>query len=235
MITQFLKSVFQENIYILIFVICLCMLFIKYLEPQLIIALLLLVFIIVNHKELYDFIKTKEHKTIKQTKIIDDNSRSTNDLQWNEDIKQIIQELKQFKKYNPNAYGSGYKNIRMYTYLINDLSRDDIHHHNPYFDRAYQYFKESVNHFQSMGISVPEENTIQAIKYNKLTTMKLATRISELCKELHQTCYHELFNLSLRLDESWSKQPTTYTKGIHMNDQGIEEYVKDYDTRWSLY
>ena len=45
----------------------------------------------------------------------------------------------------------------------------------------------------------------------------------------------EFKKVSLRLDESWSKQPTTYTKGIHMNNQGIEEYVKDYDTRWSLY
>jgi hypothetical protein len=235
MITKMIDKLFQNNIYIFIIVIVIILLFMNYIPAHIAISLCFLVYIMIHHKELFTTIKSMEDNASIKEKIIEDNIRTKKELHWNPEIKRIVGKLHKYKKYNPNAYEQGHKYIRMYTYLIHDLSMDNINHYNPYFETAYLYYKESLNHFQSISISVPEETVIDVIKYNELVSMKIAKKISHLCKELQKVCFTELYNLSLRLDEKWLQNPKVYTKAIHMNEHGLEEYNKSIENRWSLY
>ena len=235
MITKIMDTLFQNNIYIFVIIILIILLFMNYIPTHIAIALCFLVYIMIHHKELFSTIKDMEDNASLKEKIIEDNIRTKKELHWNPEIKRIVDKLHKYKKYNPNTYEEGYKYIRMYTYLLHDLSNDNINHYNPYFDTAYLYYKESINNFQSISISVPEETKIDVIKYNELTSMKIAKKISQLCKELQKVCFTELYNLSLRLDEKWLQNPKVYTKGIHMNEHGLEEYNKSSETRWALY
>jgi len=235
MISTIIERLFQNNIYIFVVVVIILLLLMNYIEVHIAVAILVIAYIMVNHKELLTTIKTMEDNSINKERIIEENIRTTKELHWNPDIERIVKKLKKYKKYNPNAYEEGTKYIKMYTYTINDLEKDSQGNHNHYFETLVMYYKQSINHYQSMTVSVPEESTYDALKHNKLQTMKLATRISDLCKRLQKICHTELYNLSIRLDEEWRKNPTIYTKGIHMNEGGVEEFNKDYDERWSFY
>ena len=233
--TNIIETIFQKNIYIVILVGIMFLLVMNYSSPTIAITMLIVFYIIVNYKELFTTLKDIEKNSHTKERIIEENFRKEKELQWNPEIEEILHKLKRFKKYNPNSYEDGYYFMKMYTYTINDLENDKITNHNHYFDKLYMYYKQSINNFQSISVSVPEESTYDALKYNRLTTMKIASRISDLCKRLQKICYTEIFNLSLRLDENWKQNPTIHTKGIHMNPQEIEEYSKDFDYRWSLY
>ena len=235
MISNLLEKIFQNNIYIFAVVIVIIFLIMNYIETHIAVGLLVVSYIMVNYEDLFSTIKSMESNSVQKEKLIEDNVRTNKEISWNPKIEHIVHKLKKYKKYNPNAYEDGHKYIRMYTYTINDLERDDIGNHNHYFETAVLYYKQSINNFQSMSISVPEESTYQALKFNKLTTMKLANRIGSLCKRLQKECYNELYNLSIRLDERWKQNPSIYSKGIHMNSDGVEEYNKTIDKYWDYY
>lgn len=102
--------------------------------------------------------------------------------------------------------------------------------------------KQALNNFQSISISVPEESFNQALKYNKFETTKLGNRIGKLCKRLHKHGYYLLYNLSLRLNESYFKTssndprmgPNIYRKEITLNAGKIEP-MDQIDYNWDLY
>ena len=80
-----------------------------------------------------------------------------------------------------------------------DLEKDNISHPKQYFENAELYLSKSLNYFQSISISVPEENFIETLKYNQFNSSKLSNRIGILCKDLHKHCYYLLYNLILGL------------------------------------
>ena len=65
----------------------------------------------------------------------------------------------------------------MFMYIIHDLEKDDITHPKQYFENSQVYLKKSLNLFQSIGLSVPEENMIHALKYNKFESKRLRFKI----------------------------------------------------------
>jgi hypothetical protein len=48
-------------------------------------------------------------------------------------------------------------------------------------------------------------------------------KIGELCKELHTHCYHLLYNLSLRLNEEFYKNPDSLKKEIIFDSDNVSE------------
>ena len=91
-----------------------------------------------------------------------------------------------------------------------------------------------INHFQSISISVPEEKLIHGLKYNKYESMKLGSRVGKICKDLYKHSYHLLFNLSLRLNELWIKDPDMYMNQITMDTENVEpNKISDYN--WEIY
>jgi hypothetical protein len=80
-----------------------------------------------------------------------------------------------------------------------------------------------LNLFQSIGLSVPEEKMIHALKYNRFEANKLSNRIGKLCKKINKHCYYILYNLSLRFNEDFFEKPDIYKCEIELNTGLVEE------------
>ena len=122
----------------------------------------------------------------------------------------------------------------MFMYIIHDLEKDDISHSRQYFENAQLYLKKALNYFQAISVSVPEENLIHALKYDKYEQTKLGNRIGKLCKKINKLGYHLLYNLSLRLNEDFFKNPDMYKTEINLNADQVEE-SNTFQEQWELY
>lgn len=229
-----IHKLIQPNIKTLIILVIIIILLFKNLDINIILILGFVLNIFIYHKEIisiFEDINKSENKTVR---IIEDNKRKKKEIHLDEELNKIILKLRKFRKYNRNAYDEGYTNIKMFMFVIHDLEKTDIAHPKQYFENAELYLKQSLNHFQSISISVPEENLNQALKYNKFEPTKLGNKVGKLCKRLHKYCYYLLYNLSLRLNESWIEMPDIYKDQITYNYQNVEP-IHALDFNWDLY
>ena len=218
-----IKYIIQSNIKYILIISIIFFIAVQYLDTNIIFMISILLFIIVNYKNILSTINDIKKSIPKEKKIIDDNFRFRRDINFSDELTIYLNKLKRFKKYNRKAWDEGYNYIKMFMYTINDLERDDISHPKQYFENAQLYLKKSLNHFQSIGLSVPEENYIQSLKYNKLEANKLSNRIGKLCKKIYKHCFYLLYNLSLRFNEDFFNDPNTYKNEIDINTDLVEE------------
>jgi len=156
----------------------------------------------------YDNIKKKIMKTIKPEK---------NKIEYNNKIENLFNKLKKYNKKNRTQYGEGLYYWKKFIKILKKLENDNLQNYNQYFDRAFDYLKQSVNNFQSISISIRERDLLDGIKFNDFTNAKATKGISILAKNLYEEGYLLLYNLSLRLNERWKENPNIYTKQIIMD------------------
>ena len=85
--------------------------------------------------------------------------------------------------------------------------------YNQYFDKAFDYLKESVNYFHSINVSISEKTLIDGIRDSDFTTA-LSKEISLLSKDLYKEGYLILYNLSIKLNKRWKENPNINSKPI---------------------
>jgi hypothetical protein len=224
----------QPNIKILSIVFLVIILLFKNVDINIILISGFILNVFIYHKEIITIFKDINQSETKTERVIEGNRRKKKEIHFDEEINKILRKLRKYRKYNTNAYDDGYENIKMFMCVIHDLEKLEIAHPKQYFNNAELYLKQSLNHFQSISISVPEENLNQALKYNKFEPTKLGNRVGKLCKRLHKHCYYLLYNLSLRLNESWIKEPDIYKEQIAFNYQNVEP-MHTLDFNWDLY
>ena len=93
------------------------------------------------------------------------------------------------------------------------MEDDSLQIFNPYFDKAFDYLKESVNYFHSINTDVPERDLVDGLKYNDFTNAKKTKEVAKLSKELYKEGYLILYNLSLKLNKKW-ENPNINNKQI---------------------
>ena len=156
-------------------------------------------------------------------------------MYYNTTIHDLLIQLKTYKKYNKVSYKDGVKYMRKFFKTIRILENDTIYNYNQYFENALLYLKTSINHFQSITVSLPERTMIDGIKNGDFEATKKAKQVGQLCKQLYNECYHILHNLSIKFNETWSEQPHMYIKEIEMNTDRVESYNETDEVKWSLY
>lgn len=221
--TKFLKTIVQPNIKFLLIFSVILILAVRYLETNVIFIISILLFVFVNYKSIlntFDDIKDKENRV---ERVIENNHRVKHEIHFSEELDKYLHKMRRFRKYNPQSYDSGYNYIKMFMYTVHDLERDDISHPKQYFENAQLYLKKSLNLFQAITLSVPEEKYIHALKYNRFEANKLSNRIGQLCKKIYKHCYYLLYNLSLRFNEDFFKKPDIYKTEINLNADVVEE------------
>tara|TARA_Y100000389_G_C17461160_1_gene521821 strand:+ start:1482 stop:2204 length:723 start_codon:yes stop_codon:yes gene_type:complete len=221
---NFLKTIIQPNIKFLAIVTVVIILISRHLETNVIFMISILLFVFVNYKNINETFKDiKRNEKKKYDKVIEDNHRVKHEVHFSEDLNKYLHKMRKFRKYNPQSYDSAYNYMKMFMYIVHDLEKDDISHPKQYFENAQMYLKKSLNLFQSISLSVPEENYIHALKYNKFESNKLSNRIGELCKKIYKHCYYILYNLSLRFNEDFFEKPDIYKTEINLNADVVEE------------
>ena len=93
-------------------------------------------------------------------------------VSYNSNIENILKSLKKFKKKSKNQYLKGIYYWNKFIKTIHILEDDNLENYNPYFDKAFDYLKESVNYFHSINTDVPERDLIDGLKYNDLQMLK---------------------------------------------------------------
>ena len=224
----------QPNIKVIILIFIIFILLFRNFDINIIFILGFLLNVILFHKEIIKILKDLIKSENKYEKIIEDNQRQKKDISFDNEINKIINKLNKYSKYNKNSYEEGYNHIKNFMIIIHDLERSDIGHPKQYFENAEFHLKKSLNSFQSISFSVPEENFIRSLKYNKYEQTKLGNKIGKLCKKLHKHCYYLLYNLSLRFNEDWSNKPDIYKTEIIYNSENVEPNEYDYE-KWNLY
>tara|TARA_B110000208_G_scaffold49972_1_gene65881 strand:- start:1002 stop:1721 length:720 start_codon:yes stop_codon:yes gene_type:complete len=232
--TKFLKTIIQPNIKFLGLMIVILILAGQYLETNVIFIVSIVLFVFVNYKDILGTFKDIKEGEKRIERVIEDNKRVKKEIHFSEDLDKYLRKLRKYRKYNPNSYDEGYKYIKMFMYQIHDLEKDDIAHPKQYFENAQMYLKKSLNLFQAITLSVPEEKMIHALKYNKFEQTKLSNRIGKLCKGLHKHCYYLLYNLSLRFNEDFFESPDIYKTEINLNADQVEE-SNTFQEKWELY
>ena len=229
-----LERIIQPNIKFLGIVIVILILSMKYLETNVLTIIFIILFIFINHKEIQNTFTEIKDGERKIERVIEDNHRMKREIHFSEDLNKYLHKLRKYRKYNPQSYDEGYKYIKMFMYIIHDLEKDTIAHPRQYFENAQLYLKKSLNYFQSITISVPEEKYIHSLKYNKFEQTKLSNRIGKICKKLHQHCYYLLYNLSMRFNEDFFENPDIYKTEINLNADQVEE-SNTFTEKWELY
>ena len=218
------------DISLLIILLLLFLFLFYYGKIELILSLLLIVILIIFKDELLDKIKRKE----KKTEIIEHN-RKINRITYNDDeINSIMKKLKKYKKYNPEAYNNGKKYMVLFLDNIRKLSSFNLKSPKLDFENAEYNLKKSLNNFQSITISVPENSYKNSIETGDYTKNKYGSKISKLCKELYKYCYSLLYKLSLKVNDDWMKNPNIFKSEI-IYDSGNVKPVSSYSSDIDLY
>ena len=200
----------------LIFLVVLCAS--QWMEPPLIICMGMLVGYYLYQKddlnhEIQQFLTSTTNK-----QVIKSNGYKHPIGSMDPEITEIIHSLKKYRKYNKTEFEKGNDYIRMFMTSVRELE-SDIERPNQLFENASLYLKQSVNHFQSLSVSVPEHTMNQILHKQKDKEIKSPSeKVGHLCRTLHTYGYYRLYNLSLVLNQGWREAPDIYKKEIEETD-----------------
>ena len=216
-------NLIEPNIQLIIIIFFFSLLVIQKLDTMTLLLFLIILFVIVFHKNIFSTLNELKQNENKKEKFIDTNKKVKKEIVFDERTNSLLLQFKRYKKYNKISYNEGYKYIQLFFYTIHDLEKDAIKHPRQIFENAELYLKQGLNSFQSLSISVPEDSYINSLKYNDIESSKLSTKVGKLCKELQGHCYYLLYNLSLRFNKDFIDNPDIYKKEISFNSDNVSE------------
>ena len=216
----------QTNLFIIFVAISL----IQFFETKLLLSVMVIILIIVNTPKMIDMTSNRE-----ETKDNIKRDELGEDMYYNTQIHDLLEQLRYYKKYNKVSYKHGVKYMRQYFRILKILEKDNLQNRNQYFDLAKDYLKQSINHFQSITVSMPERSYIDGLKYGDFEESRNNRQLSTLLKQLHKECMAILLNIGITFNKEWLDNPNTYTKEIDLNSGGVENYNKNDEVNWALY
>jgi hypothetical protein len=178
-----------------------------YLDIKYVLVIFIGLYIITDYKNIKNKITKKLNLTTNSNK-----SKKSLKIEYNSKIESILNNLKKYKKNFQYLKGIYYWSNFIKT--LNILENDKLQNYNQYFDKAFDYLKQSVNYFHSINVKIKERKLISGIQYNDFTSSKNTKKISLLSKDLYKEGYLLLYNLSLRLNKRWKENPNINNKPI---------------------
>ena len=188
-----------DSMWILFFMI----LFLSYMTENIIYG----AFIIFILLFLYKY-KTKYIKSFKN--FIKEEKTDNNDLHYNDNIKEKLEQLKKYRKYNINEYNTGLKYLHKCMDSIHKLENRNLKHSRQYLENAKLYLNKSINHFQFITTSMSDRNLIDGLKYNDFTSTKKVKKLHKTIDDLYKTIFSILFTISTDKEKQFLDNPDIY-------------------------
>ena len=209
----------NQNVRIILFVLSVLLFFFNNFETKTLVSILV-IFVIINQ---YTTIKENINKNI-----IQKSGSSQILLNYNNKIENLLKKIKKYKKKSPYNYKEGMYYWTYFMKTIDLLENHELYNYNQYFENAYLYLKKSTNLFQALGVEADERKYIDALKFNDFKNSKDLMEITDVAKELYQEGYSIMYNLSLRLNEKWKKDPHILNKEIvYLHPHPNDNYLTD--------
>jgi len=231
MIDKIKNELMEPNLKMIIIFFIIFLLLSEKIETNKIIIFIFILLILVYYKDVFSIIENKKEKN---TTINENNKKINKKIIFDDKINLLINELKEYKKYNKKCYKNGYNYLKLYFYYIKQLENQNLDHYIPSYDNAELYLKKSLNEFQSLSVSVPEDSYINSLKsYKNLNKKTHSEKIGLICTKIHDHCFNLLFNISLILNDKYHKNPDNINKEIIIDTGRVSE--KNYYNMYELY
>ena len=227
---DFLKVLQNHNMTTYIFMGVLGISVLQFLDSKILTAITVFTIVVVNLPTLLEYADNEP-----RVKLDINKDQISDDMFYNSKIGVLLERLKPFKKYNKISYKTGVKYMRKFFKTVKILEYDNLYNRNQYYELCNGYLKDAINHFQSISVSMPERDKINAIKLGDFESTKKTTELSVIIKELNNECYYILLNIGYVFNNKWSESPNVYTKEIDLNTDRIESYSVDDEVNWKLY
>lgn len=190
----------------------------SHLSMNLLISFIFIILFLLHYKKTY--------KEIKKDLFLEKGT----DINYNNRIQDLLLELKKYKDISPYSYNEGKKLWKMFINEIIILENERLYNYVQHFENAQLYLKEATNIFIELGTGTNERKYIDAIEYNDFEDTKDLNHISKISKELYQEGHNILYNISLRLNERWKKDPNIHNKEIIINyPQPLDKNITKYE------
>tara|TARA_B100000902_G_C27321209_1_gene924656 strand:+ start:6892 stop:7560 length:669 start_codon:yes stop_codon:yes gene_type:complete len=211
-----LKS--EKNL-VIIFSLSMIFFFFNFYDVKILVSFLLIIILLTNYEKLKESI---HENIIRKDKKVS--------LNYNIKIEKNLLKLKKYKKKNPPTYNNAMYYWTYFMRTLDTLENDELFNYNQYFDKAFHYLQRSINAFQELGVNSYDRKYIDGLKYNDFTNSKELMKISKISKELYDEGYSLLYNLSLRLNKKWKKDPNVFNKEINIDHPlPFDSTLKKYD------
>ena len=203
---------------------------IYYGNTEILLSFIIIIILIIFKDEIMDKLKLSNKK---ETKI--ENNRIIHKTKYNDEkIQLLLKKLKKYRKYNNEAYDNGVNHMDSFLDNIYKLSSKNMKNSKLDFENAEYHLKKSLNYFQSITISVPENTYKKAIETNDYSNNKYGNKIGKICKKIYQYCYSLLYKLSLKINKDWSENPTIFKNEIVYSSDNVKPN-SSFETKWDLY
>jgi len=148
---------------------------------------------------------------------INNNVIQNKKINYSDEAEKILKKIKKYSKYNENDYSIGLKYIDYYFKNIETLQKDKLEHYQQFIDNTIYYLDKSINHFQYITVSVPDYKSIEQLKYNDFKSIKKASKLSKLIKNLYKHCYGILNSVIEKHNYKYINNPVNYNFIINNN------------------
>ena len=155
-------------------------------------------------------------------------NREMNYKNVDQDIMRYMNRLKRYRRYNKVSYDKGVKFMNQFMILIGMIYQD-IPNSRYLYDNAEITYKQGIQEFESMCVSVPSYDFQRSyMKPEMYDTYKdYSEKIGSLCKKLHKHCYYKLYNIAQEINQDWATTPTIYKSEIIQNDVKASNELND--------
>ena len=154
---------------------------------------------LIFREEIRDFtLTTRESK--KQVK--KQQTNETKHINQTSLSRQMLKDLKRYKKYNPRAYREGKRYLMMFFNEMQGFTESTHKLHS--LDNAELYSQQSLKLFRSMMFSIPET------MYGSTSTKDLQQRLADLCESLENHLYKIIYNRVQINNNDFRENPDIY-------------------------
>ena len=154
--------------------------------------------------------------------------REMNYKNVDQDILKYMNQLKRYRKYNKISYDKGVKFMNQFMIVTNMIYKD-IPNSRHIYDNAEITYKQGIQEFESMCVSVPSYDFQRSYKKPEThdTFKDYSEKIGTLCKELDRHCYYKMYNIAHEINQDWATKPTIYKSEIIQNDVKASNELSD--------
>ena len=178
------------------------------------------------------FIYKYKNKVLPELKkIVEIEKPDNNDVHYNKNIMDKLEDLKKYRKYSINDYNTGMKYFHKFMDTIHTLENRNLKHSRQYIENARIYLESSINSFQYITNSVSDRKLLDGLKYNDYTSTKRAKKLHKTIDDLYKTGFHILFTIADNENKEYLKDPDIYKGEIDLN---IPKSYNDYES-YNLY
>lgn len=114
-----------------------------------------------------------------------------NDNNYNDDINNLLNKIKEFKYYDLSDYKKGKRYYKKFMKIVNKLHTIENPHN--YIENAVLLLKESINHFQYIVTNIKEKTYEKSIKYNNFDMDVKQKELHGYIDELYKHSYSMLY------------------------------------------